>query len=61
MEKEDGTREPLIDTGSFAAGYRQAIMDLAKPEPEPSLLPVTLAVFALVFLWLKIASLLDAE
>jgi hypothetical protein len=37
VENNKGEKEILIDHQSFAAGYRQATLDLSRP--QPSLLP----------------------
>lgn len=41
VENDKGKLEPLIDSGSYAAGYRQAVLDIYGPRDEkPSLFPL---------------------
>jgi hypothetical protein len=60
VEKEDGTKEPLIDTGSFAAGYRQAVLDLSGGvEPTPNFPLIFFTIFFVILLLVKLGSLVD--
>ena len=63
VEKNDGTKEPLIDTGSYAAGYRQAVLDLAggAPSNEPGIPTIFFAVLFVSFLCFKLAVFLDEK
>jgi len=62
VEKNDGTKEPLIDTGSFAAGYRQAVMDLSGGTPsDAGILPFFLVVLFVSFLCFELAVFLDKK
>ena len=50
VEQADGKKEILIDSGSFAAGYRQAVLDMTHV-PETSDAPSLLPIFLLGVIW----------